>query len=122
MTYRDDPWMAGCADRSCSACGKNDGTVVAAHANEQRFGKGMGIKAASWTCVPLCAEHHFWLDHVATREEARDAWLKWWTSHAMASCESGSWMPATFKEREKRPAKLLKIVPRNDRPWPPRAA
>lgn len=119
MTYRTDPWMALCADRACVACGKNDGTVVAAHANEQRFGKGMGIKADSWTVIALCAEHHFWLDHIATREEARDAWAKWWSFHMMGLCQAGLVAPIGFSEKVKPFRRLTKILPR---PEPPRAA
>lgn len=116
MTYRTDPWMALCADRACIACGKNDGTVVAAHANEQRLGKGMGVKAHSWTVVPLCAEHHFWLDNLAQRDEAREMWAKWWAFHMMALCEAEMVVPVGYSEKVTPFRRLPKILPRDPGP------
>lgn len=116
MTYRDDPWMALCADRACVACGIKDETIVACHSNQQAHGKGMSIKAESWVCVPLCGKHHFWLDHVATREEARAAWAQWWALHMMSLCQAELVAPINYSERVKPFRRLAKILPRDSGP------
>jgi hypothetical protein len=44
---------------ACVCCGRNDGTVVAAHANQ---GKGMGIKATDSSVMALAYACHVGLD------------------------------------------------------------
>lgn len=46
----------------CQHCGKQDGTVCAAHSNQQRDGKGMGIKAHDFRIAALCHSCHMELD------------------------------------------------------------
>ena len=46
----------------CCHCGRhNDGSIVAAHSNSQRHGKGMGLKAHDLPAY-LCQECHDLLD------------------------------------------------------------
>lgn len=62
---------------NCFGCGKhNDGTVVAAHSNQLRDGKGRGIKAHDFRVAALCYGCHSELDQGAklTREERMDLW------------------------------------------------
>lgn len=47
---------------ACQNCGRQDGTVVAAHANSSKLGKGMSIKADDPFHAHLCNECHGWLD------------------------------------------------------------
>lgn len=60
----------------CMGCGKvTDGTIVAAHSNQLRDGKGTGIKAADYRIAYCCAACHHAIDagH-ETREEKRNRW------------------------------------------------
>lgn len=123
MTYRTDPWMALCADRACIACGKKDGTTVAAHSNQQRFGKGMGHKAESWTCLPLCRECHHRFDNEMPRDEVGEFWAKHWAFHMVALCAAGLITPIGHVERERKVTRLAKSLPRVKPEWDgPKAA
>ena len=46
----------------CQNCGRDDGTVVAAHSNWAEHGKGRGIKASDDRCASLCSRCHSTLD------------------------------------------------------------
>jgi hypothetical protein len=46
----------------CQSCGISDGTVVAAHSNQLRDGKGKGIKAHDYRIASLCFKCHSELD------------------------------------------------------------
>lgn len=46
----------------CQACEIEDGTVVAAHSNQLRDGKGKGIKAHDYRIASLCFKCHSELD------------------------------------------------------------
>jgi len=47
----------------CMSCGNyNDGTVVAAHSNQLRDGKGRGIKAQDYRIAAMCNICHMELD------------------------------------------------------------
>ena len=50
----------------CQLCGIEDGTVVAAHSNQQRDGKGTGIKAQDYRVAALCYKCHMELDQGST--------------------------------------------------------
>jgi len=57
----------------------NDGTVVAAHSNSQRHGKGMGIKAGDqWVCF-ACFDCHKAIDSGSETRDARQA--RWEAAH-----------------------------------------
>lgn len=58
-------------------CGKyNDGTIVAAHSNQLRDGKGRGIKAHDYRIAHLCHTCHEHIDsgNKLSKEERRDLW------------------------------------------------
>lgn len=58
-------------------CGKyNDGTIVAAHSNQLRDGKGRGIKAHDYRIAHLCHTCHESIDsgNKLSKEERRDLW------------------------------------------------
>jgi len=46
----------------CQHCGVQDGTVVAAHSNQLRDGKGKAIKAHDYRIAALCYRCHTELD------------------------------------------------------------
>lgn len=61
----------------CSGCGRaNDGTVVAAHSNLLRHGKGRGLKCHDCFVAGLCYACHSNLDQGLdmSREERQDFW------------------------------------------------
>jgi hypothetical protein len=49
-------------DQSCTNCGADDGTIVAAHSNWMRHGKGKSIKAHDIFHAHLCFRCHGFLD------------------------------------------------------------
>jgi hypothetical protein len=60
----------------CQICGRQDGTVVAAHSNQQRDGKGMGLKAHDYRIAALCFTCHSEIDQGKTlsKQEKFEAW------------------------------------------------
>lgn len=53
-----------------------DGTVCAAHSNQQRDGKGTSIKASDAAIAAMCSKCHFELDNGKdlTRQERIEIW------------------------------------------------
>jgi len=52
----------------CMNCGADDGTIVAAHSNSGRHGKGMAHKAHDVFVAFLCDRCHRWLDQGTGRD------------------------------------------------------
>ena len=50
----------------CQHCGIEDGTVVAAHSNQLRDGKGLGLKASDFRIASLCFRCHAEADTSST--------------------------------------------------------
>jgi hypothetical protein len=77
MTYRN-PKLLKLAQQAphCFMClNHNDGTVVAAHSNQVRDGKGTGIKAADFRIAYLCARCHHAIDcGMQAKQIKRDQW------------------------------------------------
>jgi len=83
MIYRNKKLLDAAKDSpQCFGCGlPNDGTVVAAHSNQQRDGKGMGHKAHDCRVAYLCRECHDILDKSplprhAKQEIFEEAWRR----------------------------------------------
>ena len=76
MNYRNQYLLEKVRESACQCCGTRDGTIVAAHSNQQRDGKGMGIKAHDYRIAALCHSCHFKLDQgmALTKEERREMW------------------------------------------------
>lgn len=76
MNYRNQYLLEKVREAACQHCGTQDGTVVAAHSNQQRDGKGMGIKAHDYRIAALCHACHFKLDQgmALTKEERKEMW------------------------------------------------
>ena len=60
----------------CTHCGAIDGTVVAAHSNQLRDGKGKGIKAHDYRIAAMCYTCHTELDQGKwmNKMERMDMW------------------------------------------------
>jgi hypothetical protein len=58
----------------CQNCGIQDGTVVAAHSNQLKHGKGRGIKASDAMVAALCYSCHMELDQGSkmSKEERKE--------------------------------------------------
>jgi hypothetical protein len=76
MMYRNKKLLAAVRDCPCQLCGAQDGTVVAAHSNQMRDGKGRGLKAHDYRIAALCFKCHHEIDQGAkmSRQERLDAW------------------------------------------------
>lgn len=60
--YRNKKLLVAVRDAPCMNCGRQDGTVVAAHSNQLRDGKGKGIKAPDYRIAAMCGQCHYELD------------------------------------------------------------
>jgi hypothetical protein len=60
--YRNKKLLEILRQSPCQECGREDGTVVAAHSNQLRDGKGRGIKADDFRVAALCYSCHMELD------------------------------------------------------------
>jgi len=86
VVYRNKKLLEILRQSPCQACGREDGTVVAAHSNQLRDGKGRGIKADDFRTAALCYTCHQELDQgtrlskaerVEMFEEAHRATIGW---------------------------------------------
>ena len=84
--------LEACRDFACQSCGADDGTVVAAHSNQARHGKGRGIKASDIYVAALCHSCHMEIDQGKMSRAAR---VEMWeqahrrTAHLLNFC--GLW-------------------------------
>ena len=76
MTYRNPKLLESIIDAPCMHCGVSDGTVVAAHSNQLRDGKGRSIKAHDYRIAALCYKCHHELDqgNKLSKQERVDMW------------------------------------------------
>ncbi len=74
--YRNQKLLEAARESPCQICGANDGTVVAAHSNQLRDGKGRGLKAHDYRISSLCYQCHMDLDQGSklTKEERVNKW------------------------------------------------
>jgi hypothetical protein len=74
--YRNQKLLEAVRESPCQHCGKSDGTVVAAHSNQSRDGKGRSIKAHDYRIAALCFTCHAELDQGRrlSREERLNMW------------------------------------------------
>jgi len=69
--YRNKRLLEIVRQSPCQHCGRSDGTVVAAHSNQLRDGKGRGIKADDFRISALCYSCHMELDQGSKYTKAR---------------------------------------------------
>lgn len=76
MIYRNAKILELAKESPCQCCGKFDGTIVAAHSNQLRDGKGTGIKAHDYRVAYLCHSCHHEIDNGKnfSREERAAVW------------------------------------------------
>ena len=74
--YRNQKLLEAVRESPCPHCGRMDGTVVAAHSNQSRDGKGRSLKANDYRIAALCFTCHAELDqgHKLSREERLNMW------------------------------------------------
>lgn len=74
--YRDKYLLEAVRLSPCQHCGIQDGTVVAAHSNQLRDGKGRSIKAHDFRIAALCFKCHHELDQGSklTKDERLNMW------------------------------------------------
>jgi hypothetical protein len=60
--YRNRKLLDAARQLPCQHCGIQDGTIVAAHSNQLRDGKGRGLKALDYRIASLCFSCHSALD------------------------------------------------------------
>jgi hypothetical protein len=97
MTFRSRALLNLAQDvPHCMSCGRyNDGTVVAAHCNEQVAGKGMGIKASDSAVAFVCGRCHDEIDN-RTGKESREYVQSMWRR---AFYKTLDWMWSSGKVR-----------------------
>ena len=71
---RDSKRLAAVRSLPCVKCGMHP--VDAAHSNQGKHSKGMGLKASDKFTIPLCRKHHIEYDQLLTmtRSEA-EVWF-----------------------------------------------
>ena len=76
MNYRNQKLLEVVRESPCQLCGAEDGTVVAAHSNQLRDGKGRSIKAHDYRIAALCYSCHAQLDQGSkmSKEDRVDIW------------------------------------------------
>jgi hypothetical protein len=74
--YRNRKLLDLLRESPCQACGKSDGTIVAAHSNQLRDGKGRGLKSHDYRTASLCFTCHAELDQgkSMSRQERIEMW------------------------------------------------
>ena len=74
--YRNQKLLETVREFECALCGAEDGTVVAAHSNQLRDGKGKGIKAHDFRIASLCYQCHMAIDqgHRMNKQEKEAMW------------------------------------------------
>lgn len=74
--YRNKKLLEIVRQSPCQNCGAQDGTIVAAHSNQLRDGKGRGIKADDYRIAALCFRCHSELDQGTkmSRAERVELW------------------------------------------------
>ncbi|NBS70726.1 DUF1364 family protein [bacterium] len=76
VIYRNKKLLEVVRQSPCQHCGVENGTVVAAHSNQLRDGKGRGLRAHDYRIAALCFKCHSDLDQGSsmTKDERREMW------------------------------------------------
>jgi len=76
VIYRNKKLLEVVRQSPCQHCGVENGTVVAAHSNQLRDGKGRGLRAHDYRIAALCFTCHSNLDQGSsmTKDERREMW------------------------------------------------
>lgn len=60
--YRNKKLLQAARGQACQYCGMEDGTVVAAHSNQLRDGRGHAFKSSDYRVAYLCIKCHDLVD------------------------------------------------------------
>jgi hypothetical protein len=76
VIYRNKRLLELLREAPCQVCGIEDGTVVAAHSNQLRDGKGRSIKAHDFRIAAMCYRCHTRCDQGAdlSKAERMEMW------------------------------------------------
>ena len=76
MNYRNKKLLQVVREIPCQHCGSQNGTVVAAHSNQLRDGKGKALKAHDFRIAALCFTCHSDLDQGSkmSKQERIEMW------------------------------------------------
>ena len=76
MNYRNKKLLEAVREIPCQHCGSQNGTVVAAHSNQLRDGKGKALKAHDFRIAALCFTCHSDLDQGSkmSKQERIEMW------------------------------------------------
>ena len=76
MMYRNQKLLEAVRESPCQLCGAQNGTVVAAHSNQLRDGKGRGLKASDAMIAALCYTCHMEIDqgNKLSKQERVEIW------------------------------------------------
>lgn len=90
---RSPALLKACRQIACQHCGREDGTVVAAHSNWAQHGKGKSIKASDVFVAALCFNCHSQLDQGSTlsREQRQELWTAAWVKTVAELVRRGLW-------------------------------
>ena len=76
LNWRSPPLLKAVRGMPCQNCGRDDGTVCAAHSNQLRDQKGRGIKSHDFRIAALCHTCHHEIDagNKLTKDERHAIW------------------------------------------------
>ena len=91
MNWRSKKLTQSAKYESCVSCGADDGTVVWAHSNSLRHGKGTGIKAHDLFGAYLCNSCHVNYDGIPwnNTNNKYEWFLDQWEKSMIIACEKG---------------------------------
>lgn len=96
MIYRNKNLKQSAKHESCVSCGADDGTIVWAHSNMQKHGKGMGIKAHDLFGCYLCHRCHLDFDRTPLEmfqkvyKQHKSLWFnEMWEKSMIIACKKG---------------------------------
>lgn len=91
MNWRSKKIKDSAKNEACVSCGIDDGTVVWAHSNEQKHGKGIGIKAHDLFGCFICHKCHFLYDSSTSMNKFdKQAWFReQWEKSMILVCKKG---------------------------------
>lgn len=78
FTYRNPKILKHANSQACQNCGRQDGTIVAAHSNLLEHGRGSNLKSHDIFCAYLCADCHRWLDAVGKLKDPTGRYESSW--------------------------------------------
>jgi len=73
--YRNNKILGGAHGAPCQLCAVDDGTIVAAHSNQYRDGRGMHLRSHDYRVAYLCHRCHYVIDYgEQSKEERTEMW------------------------------------------------